>query len=67
MKTYTYQVFLRCPNTGEVQYGKVQFDSDGFMSFKDLLKRLSSEQNIKAFKDGYTLIGMDVVDCVEGE
>ena len=28
---------------------------------------LSSEQNIKAFKDGYTLIGMNVVDCVEGE
>ena len=68
MKTYTYQVFLRCPHTKEVQYGTVQFDSDGeFMDFKELIYKLSLENNMKAFSEGYTLIGMNVVDCVSGE
>lgn len=67
MKTYEYQVFLRCPKTKEVQYGQVQFDSDDYMSFKELIYKLSLEQNMKAFKDGYTLIGFNVIDCVDGE
>lgn len=67
MKTYTYQVFLRCPKTKEVQYGKVHFQSDDFLSFKELIYKLNLEQNIKSFEDGYTLIGFNVIDCIDEE
>jgi hypothetical protein len=50
-----------------VQYGQVQFDSDDFLSFKELIYKLSLEQNMKEFKDGYTLIGFNVIDCVDEE
>ena len=68
MKTYTYQVFLRHPETKEVQWGKVQFDADGeFMCFHELVSKLSLEKNMQAFNEGYSLIGMNIVDVEEKE
>lgn len=66
MKTYKYQVFLRCPKTKEVQYGVVEFDADGeFMDFNELVQKLRLKKNMKAFNDGYSLIGMNIIDVWE--
>ena len=62
MKTYTYTLFLRHPQTKEVQYGNIEIDSEGFMDFYELLENLKSSE-INAC--GYTLIAMQIVD-VEG-
>ena len=37
MKTYTYQVFLRHPETKEVQWGKVQFDAECALNKVDIV------------------------------
>ena len=59
-------MFLRHPETKEVQWGKVQFDAEGeFMCFHELLSKLSLEKNMQAFNEGYSLIGMNIVDVEE--
>lgn len=66
MKTYTYQVFLRCPHTKEVQWGSVQFDTDNeFMDFHELVEKLQFQENMKAFNKGYSLIGFNVINVEE--
>ena len=66
MKTYTYQVFLRHPDTKEVQHGTIQFTSDGdFMDFHELLDKVTLEKNRAAFNKGHTLIGMNIVSVKE--
>lgn len=61
MKTYQYAAFLRCPKTGEVQHGTVEFDHDGFMDCHELFKKLNSAIIGKSFNQGYTLIGFNIV------
>jgi hypothetical protein len=65
MLTYEYAVFLRCPKTGEVQHGTVQFDSDGYMDCHSLFERLVSEKIKKDLNSGYTLIGFNVVNVFD--
>ena len=65
MKTYTYTLFLRHPQTKEVQYGNIEIDSEGFVDFYELLENLKSSEISKAFATGYTLIAMQIVDVEE--
>lgn len=63
MKTYKYAVFLRCPKTKEVQHGTIEVDSDGdFMDSHELLKKMAMSENLKDFKEGYSLISMQTID-----
>ena len=65
MKTYTYTLFLRHPQTKEAQYGTIQIDSESFMDFYELLENLKSSEFSEAFAVGYTLIAMQIVDVGE--
>lgn len=68
MKTYTYAVFLRNPETAEVQHGTVSFDvSEGYLSFADLVTKLQSETIKENVYCGYTLIGFNVVSVEDTE
>ena len=62
MKTYTYTVFLRHPETKETQHGNIQFDcEDGYLDCHELFKRMTSEKIKNDLYAGYTLIGMQIV------
>lgn len=65
MKTYTYTLFLRHPQTKVVQYGTIQIDSESFMDFYELLESLKSSEISEAIASGYTLIAMQIVDVEE--
>lgn len=59
-------LFLRNPETKEVQQGKIEIDSDGeYLDFHELIKKMGLPKNIEKFNKGYTLIGFNVVDVKE--
>lgn len=65
VKTYKYAIFLRCPNTGEVQHGTFETDTDKMLSFDELLDRIKQQKGELDFKFNYTLIGIQVISVEE--
>lgn len=62
MLTYTYALFLRHPETGEVQHGTISFDSNTPESWDNLIERLHTSETIrKDLAKGYTLLGLNIV------
>lgn len=61
MKTYTYAVFLRNPETKEVQHGTIEIDHDGFIDCHLLFEKMTSKKIKKDLNNGYTLISMQIV------
>ena len=62
MKTYTYTVFLRHPETKETQHGTIQLDcEDGYLDCHELFVRLTSEKIKNDLYAGYTLIAIQIV------
>lgn len=63
MKTYTYVVFLRHPETKEVQFGTVAFDVAGFLSWDQLATLICTSPKLKQdLAAGYTLLGLNIKD-----
>ena len=62
MKTYTYAIFLRHPETKETQHGTVEIDNESFLDHQELFNKLANE---KTLAEGYTLIAMQVVSVLE--
>lgn len=67
MKTYKYAIFLRDAESGEVQHGTFEVDSEGFLNFGDLLKKLQESRPHLDFKFKYTLIGVQIISVTGGE
>ena len=63
MKKYTYVVFLRHPETKEVQFGTVEFTVDGFLPWDQLAKLIHTSPKLKQdLEAGYTLLGLNIKD-----
>lgn len=62
MLKYTYALFLRHPETGEVQHGTISIDSDTSVSWDNLIESLHTSEVIrKDLAKGYTLLGLNIV------
>lgn len=63
MKTYTYVVFLRHPETKETQHGTIQFDAEGYLSWDQLTNLICTSQKLRQeLGAGYTLLGLNIQD-----
>jgi len=58
MKEYTYCLFMRHPETTEIQHGTITITHDGYLDVHSLMRYLST---CKELVSGYTLLGMQVV------
>ena len=62
MKTYTYTIFLRHPTTQDIQHGTISLESDGYLDWATLFKRL---QGLYDIQSGYILLGMQIVEVAD--
>ena len=68
MKKYTYVVFLRHPETKEVQFGTVEFTVDGFLPWDQLAKLIHTSPKLKQdLAAGYTLLGLNIKDVEDNK